>query len=191
MKSETLPIGLRLSGRRALVVGEGAEAETRVRALLAAGAAVRLVGTAPPEPLRAVSMVEILERAFEDGDVEGCLLVVLARRDAALASRIDALATARPFLFCAVDQPSFGNFSHLAIARAGDVTVAISTNGRAPALARRLREELARLFAESALAPFSEGLAALRERTPSADRARVLGEAVRAVRLTGKLETPK
>ena len=78
------------------------------------------------------------------------------------------------------DQPDFSNFSHLALARAGDVTLSISTNGRAPALARRLREELERVLGESNLIAFVERLARLRDRTPSVDRRDVLGAAVRA-----------
>ena len=194
MKSETFPIGLRLSGRRALVVGDGAAAEQRTTALLDAGATVRVVSNRPTEGLHALgarSAIELRERPFEDADADECLLMVLTDLDAALAARLDGIATARRLLFCAVDQPAHGNFSHLAVARQGDVTVSISTNGRAPALARRLREELMRLLSDSTIAAFVDTLSALREKTPSADRAKVLGEAVRGLRITGKLEIPE
>jgi precorrin-2 dehydrogenase/sirohydrochlorin ferrochelatase len=194
MKSETFPVGLRLAGRRALVVGDGAAAEQRTTALLDAGATVRVVSKRPTETLRTLgarSAIELRERAFEDADVEECLLVVLSDVDAALGARLDAIAAAERILFCAVDQPAYGNFSHLAVARQGDVTVSISTNGRAPALARRLREELMRLLSDSTIGAFVDTLSALREKTPSADRAKVLGEAVRGLRITGKLEIPE
>jgi siroheme synthase-like protein len=194
MKLETFPIGLRLSGRRALVVGDGTSAEQRVTAFLDAGATVRVVSRQPTETLRALgarSAIELRERPFDDTDVDECLVVVLTDVDAVLAARLDGIATASRVLFCAVDQPTYGNFSHLAVARQGDVTVSISTNGRAPALARRLREEFMRMLSESTIAAFVDTLSALRDKTPSADRARVLGEAVRGLRITGKLEIPE
>lgn len=117
-------------------------------------------------------------------------LAVFTDQDRALAERIAALAEARRVFFCAVDQPEFGSFSHLALVRSGPVTVAISTNGRAPSLARRLREELARLFAEADLGAFAERIASLRDRTSSAERRAVVGEAVQDVHFTGNLALP-
>ncbi|HVU00218.1 MAG TPA: NAD(P)-dependent oxidoreductase [Polyangiaceae bacterium] len=194
MKSEVFPVGLRLSGLRVLVVGKGGPAEERVRALLEAGARVVAVSEAPTEGLRGLSQrggVDLHERPFSEGDLTGCMLAVLTDLDPVLAARMDAATGACSTFFCAVDQPAFGSFSHLAIARAGDVLVAVSTNGRAPALARRLREELERVLAASRIVAFVEKLAALRDATPSEDRKRVLGKAVADVRITGELVLPE
>jgi siroheme synthase-like protein len=194
VKSSVLPVGLRLSGLRCLVVGSGAEALPRARALKDAGAHVRVVSASPsPElsALRGVHGVEFFERAFSEADFDGVWLAVLTDLDRSLAERMFLAASSRYTFFCAVDQPQFCTFSHLALAREGDVTLAISTNGKAPALARRLREELARVLAEANLGAFVARLAELRERTASVNRRQILGDAVKRVRFSGKLELPE
>ena len=192
MKSSVFAAGLRLSGLRCLVVGTGHEAAPRARALLAAGAVLRVVSASPPPELAALrsSVAEFHQRAFEEHDLDGVWLAVSTDLDATLSARVFAAASARQIFFCALDQPEYCTFSHPALARSGDVTIAISTNGRAPALARRLREEMERVLAEANLPAFVEWLARLREKTPSADRREVLGKAVSGVRFTGRLETP-
>ena len=82
--------------------------------------------------------------------------------DAALARRLGALCDARHIFFCAVDQPENSSYAHLALVRAGSLTLAIGTEGRAPALGRRLREELARVLSEAGAAEEVDRLAALR-----------------------------
>src|SRR4051812_40758348 len=175
MRSDVLPLGLKLDGRACLVVGSGAEVSERATALLAAGAQVHLVSEQPDESAAtqaSTGALRLSRRPFEDADLTGVWLAVLTDRDAALAQRMATRAELERVFFCAVDQPAFSSYSPLALARSGPVTVAISTNGRAPALARRLREELARVFDEAGLAAFAERLARLRDRTPSEDRRR-------------------
>jgi precorrin-2 dehydrogenase/sirohydrochlorin ferrochelatase len=162
--------------------------------LLEAGALVRVVGEHPTEALSVLGKsgtLELAARPFTLTDLDGVWLAVLTDLDRALAERISEATERRPMLFCAVDQPDFGTFSHLALARSGDVTLAVSTNGKAPALARRLREELERVLGESNLGALVERLVRLRDKTPSNERRLVLGRAVEKVRLTGKLEVPE
>lgn len=173
--TSTFPIALKLKGRRCLVVGDGHEAAARAQALTDAGAEVLLVR---PED-------------YESSDLDGAWLAIQTTRDVELAARVAAEAERRRIFFCAVDQPAFNSFAHVAIARAGDLFVAVSSNGRAPALARRLRELLQALFDRSGLAAYAEELAALRERTPSAERARVLNAAVAELELEGELKIPE
>lgn len=194
MRSDVFPIGLRLSGRHCLVVGSGGEAGRRATALVEAGAIVRVVCEHPTAELSALGAsmtLELVRRAFDDADLDGVWLAVLTDPDRALAEKISRAADLRRLFFCAVDQPDFGSFSHLALARAGGVVLAVSTHGKAPALARRLREELERVLGESSLGAFVERLARLRDKTPSNERPAVLGRAVDRVRLTGKLEVPE
>jgi siroheme synthase-like protein len=189
------PIALKLAGKRCLVLGNGAEARERARALLRSGASVRLITTAPsPELERAALLtegVELAERDFGAADLDETWLVVLAERDDALAERLRAATEARRIFFCAVDMPSFSSFSFVALARAGLVFAALGTEGQAPALARRLREILEQLFEQAALGAFTEKLAALRSRTPPERRREVLGAAVAGVRVTGELVLPE
>jgi len=167
------PIALKLSGRRCLVVGEGDEAKARAAALREAGAEV------------------VESSSFQPNDLDGVWLAVLTMRDLALANVMDRECETRRIFFAAVDEPSVGSYAHLALARAGNVTVAIGTNGEAPALARRLRELLAGLLERANLAEFAEHHAALRRATPSNERREVLGADVRGLRIDGELVVPR
>jgi precorrin-2 dehydrogenase/sirohydrochlorin ferrochelatase len=188
------PVALLLEGRACLVVGSGAELTGRTRALLDARARPSVVSSAPTEELRALAAsgdVELHEREFTDADLNDKWLAVLVDEDPALAARMGKLAAAGRVFFCAVDQPEHNSYAHMAQARAGLLTIAISTAGQAPALGRRLREELERLLARAQMAAFVAQLAELRARTPSAERRRVLGTAVAGVRFNGELELGK
>ena len=190
MTKPVFPIALLLVGRACLVVGTSAEVTLRTRALLEAGARPVVVCETPNGDIRALAQagqIELHEREFADTDLDGKWLAVLVDEDAALASRMARLAEAARVFFCAVDQPEHNSYAHMAQARAGLLTIAISTAGQAPALGRRLREELERLLIASKMAAFVEKLAALRTQTPSAERRRVLGAAVSGVRFTGEL----
>jgi precorrin-2 dehydrogenase/sirohydrochlorin ferrochelatase len=190
MKSDVFAIGLRLENKRCLVVGSGEEAERRARAFLDSGAEVRVVSERPtPELLRLAEAGELslFRRGFEEKDFAGVWLAVSTDLDAAHAAEIAAVAEASGVFFCAVDQPAHSSYSHLALVKAGKVTVGISTNGRAPALARKLQEELRRVFDDAALADFADAIASLRERASPAERRALLAEAVSRVRFEGRL----
>ena len=182
---------MQLEGKPCLVVGSELEARDRARALCEVGARVRVVALAPCAELRALAaegQVALVERGFAPDDLNEVWLAVLVDRDLELGARMAALCNERRILFCAVDQPQENSFSHLALARAGVVTVAIGTDGRAPALGRRLREELERVLDEAELASFAERLAQLRDATSPAERRAVLGAAVRGLRFEGRLK---
>jgi len=184
------PVALVLAGRQALVIGSSAELVARTRALLEAEARPVVISPVPPEEVRALAAsgdIELRERAFENSDLAGAWLAVLVDNDPPLAARIAAQAEREQVFFCAVDQPEHNSYAHMAQARAGLLTIAISTAGQAPALGRRLREELERLLTAAKMSDFVAQLAELRARTPSADRRSVLGQAVRGVRFTGEL----
>ena len=166
------PVALKLDGRRCVVVGSGETASPRVQSLREAGADVRHV------------------TQFSSADLDGAWLVVLTDRDRELAARIAHACEERRIFYCAVDDPSVGSYAHLALARAGNVVLAIGTNGEAPALARRLRELFQALLARSGLAAFAERHAELRRKTPPERRAEVLGAHVRELRLDGELVLP-
>jgi siroheme synthase-like protein len=182
-----------LDDRKCVVVGGGTEAATRAGNLLEAGANVLLVGEEATPGMDALHSprLAIERRPFTDSDLDDAWLVVQATQDAELASRLASLCNQRRIFFCAVDQPKTSSYSHLALARAGSLTLAIGTEGRAPALGRRLREELARVLAEAGAAEEVERLAALRDATPSAERREVLTRAVADVHLTGTLRFRK
>ena len=189
-KDEVFPASLRLNGLRCLLVGSGEEAEHRAAALVAAGARLRVASPRPSRGLRnmaAEGSLALAMRGFEEQDLEDVWLAILTDPDPDVAAKIAAAAAAQRIFFCAVDQPEHSTFFHPAVARSGPVLVAVSTSGAAPALSRRLREELERVMNDAEVGAFVEGLVALRARTPSDERKAVLGDAVANIRL-GPLE---
>jgi precorrin-2 dehydrogenase/sirohydrochlorin ferrochelatase len=194
MTQPVFPIALLLEGRAVLVVGSSAAATSRTKAFLDAHAKPTVVSRAPSAQLlswASAGDIRLQVREFEPADFDGMWLAVLVDADAELAARMSELADAKRVFFCAVDQPEHNSYAHMAQARAGLLTIAISTAGQAPALGRRLREELERLLADSEMADFVEQLAGLRAQTPSAERRQVLGDAVLGVRFDGVLRLHK
>jgi siroheme synthase-like protein len=194
MTQASFPIALHLAGKACLVVGSNQEAAQRAATLAEGGAQVLALALAPSAELAAAAAehgFRLEMRAFVEADLDDKWLAVLTDRDIELGAVMAAAASARRVLFCATDQAQDNSYSHLALARAGLVVAAIGTEGRAPALGRRLREELTRVFSEAGLADFAATLAVLRERTPSAERRDVLGAAVSEVRFEGRLALPR
>jgi siroheme synthase-like protein len=191
--SHGYPLNLLLDDRKCVVVGGGAEAALRAGNLLEAGARVLVVGEDVTPGLDALvsHRLRVEQRPFVESDVDDAWLVVQATQDAELARRVGFACEARRIFFCAVDQPENSSYAHLALVRAGSLTVAIGTEGRAPALGRRLREELARVLGEAGAADEVERLAALRTSTPNAERREALGRAVADVHFTGALRFRK
>lgn len=121
------PVSLEVAGRRCVVFGTGPVAQSRAAALLDAGA-----------------VVTVIARPHQDGDLAGAFLAVAATGDAAENARIFAEAERERVLLNAVDDPAHCHFAAPAVLRRGDLVVAVSTGGRAPGYAGRLRDELAR-----------------------------------------------
>jgi len=132
------PAFLHLRSRRVVVIGGGPVAASKLEALLAAGADVTVVAPeVRPELERAG--VTVVRRAFEDADLDGAWWVVAAApRD--VNRRVLAAADARRVFVNAVDDPEHATAYLGGVVRRNGVTVAISTDGRAPALAGLLRE---------------------------------------------------
>ncbi len=191
MKSASFFAALNLTGRRCLVVGTGSEAERRVQALLGSGAEVLLVTDSPTPPLVEYSRqgrLTLAARSFLPQDMQNLWLAILTTRDGDLADEMGKLAEQERVFFCAIDQPSRNSFAHMALAKAGLVTVAISTEGRAPGLGRKLRDELESLFNRANLERFAEKVAAIRARAAPPERAAEVREAIQHVRILGDLQ---
>lgn len=138
------PIFLDLTGKKCLVTGEGYEVAGKVRALIESGALVTYVNPRAEPAIRELASsgaLRWLERDFEPGDLTGCFLVITDREDNAAIFR---LAEKQNILCNAVDDPEYCRFSFGSVHRQGELSIAISTNGWAPAVAVRLRERLQR-----------------------------------------------
>jgi precorrin-2 dehydrogenase / sirohydrochlorin ferrochelatase len=133
---------LEVAGKACLVTGEGFEIASKVRTLVDLGALVTYVNpTAAPE-IQAMAETELVTwkaREYQQQDLEGCFLVITSGSQNAEVFR---QAEERNVLCNAVDDPVHCRYSYGSTHRQGDLTIAISTNGIAPALAVRIRERL-------------------------------------------------
>ena len=153
--STLYPAFLTLAGRRCVVVGGGAVAERKVRGLLAAQADVLVV--APDivpalDDLASRAAIRVERRVYCEGDLDGAMLVVAATDVRAVNEAVVRAARAVGALVNVVDDPAACDVTVPAVVRRGDVTLAVSTGGRSPGVARYLREELADWLSDERLA---------------------------------------
>ncbi len=142
---------LRLTGRRCLVVGGGEIGLEKVEGLLACDAEVTLVAPqAVPAlaDLAAEGSITWHRREYGAGDLEGCLIVIAATNHTDVNVEVFEAAERRAMLVNVVDVPPLCNFILPAIVRTGPLAVAISTAGASPALAKRMKREIAESFGE-------------------------------------------
>jgi uroporphyrin-III C-methyltransferase/precorrin-2 dehydrogenase/sirohydrochlorin ferrochelatase len=141
------PVLLDLAGRDCIVVGGGTIAEGKVAPLVAAGARVTviapLLGAALAAQHRAGRFTHVA-REYRRGDLAAAFLVIAATDDAEVNHAVHAEAVASGALINVVDDPPYCGFILPSVMRRGDLTVAVSTAGHAPALAVRIRERLER-----------------------------------------------
>jgi uroporphyrin-III C-methyltransferase/precorrin-2 dehydrogenase/sirohydrochlorin ferrochelatase len=133
-----LPVFLKLSGLPVLLVGGGTVAAGKLEALLSAGADVTVVAPVVSDAVRRAG-IRVVERAFEEADLDGAWLVISAATPAVNAEVARAAAARRLFVN-AVDDPPNATAYLGGVVRRGGATIAVSTSGRAPALAGLLRE---------------------------------------------------
>lgn len=143
------PICLDLAGRRCTVIGGGRVADRKIRALLDCGGDVTVISPELTPDLRGLARegkIVWRARCYEDGDLAGAFLVIAATDDRATQEEVRREAEERSILLNVADVPELCNFILPATVRRGDLTVAVSTGGGSPALARRLRRELESRF---------------------------------------------
>src|SRR3954454_15582427 len=142
---------LKLTGRRCLVVGGGEIGLEKVEGLLACDADVTLVAPeAVPalEELAREGSIRWEQRAYEPADLERTFMVIASTDDTDVNIGVYHDAEARAMLVNVVDVPPLCNFILPAILRTGPLAIAISTAGASPALAKRMKAEVAELFGE-------------------------------------------
>jgi precorrin-2 dehydrogenase/sirohydrochlorin ferrochelatase len=155
------PVYLDLTGVPVLVVGAGPVAARKIEGLTAAGAFVRVVAPDVSPSLERELVAELRQRRFEPADLDGVRLVVTATGDRDVDAAVAAAATAAGLWVNAADQPADCTFILPAVARNGQLAIAVSTGGASPALARRLRDLTADLLTDD-VAALAETLAAER-----------------------------
>ncbi len=143
------PIFLKIKGRPCLVVGSGPIGEGKARGLLERGAAVCIVGPRATGLIRQWAKEGKVVwhcRSFKPSDLKGKFLVVVATSSRKTNERVYREAVRRRVLCNVVDDPAHCDFYYGAIVCRGPLQIAISTSGRSPALAQRLRRELENQF---------------------------------------------
>jgi uroporphyrin-III C-methyltransferase/precorrin-2 dehydrogenase/sirohydrochlorin ferrochelatase/precorrin-2 dehydrogenase/sirohydrochlorin ferrochelatase len=139
------PVYLSLAERLVVVVGGGAVAERKVAGLLTCGARVRLVAPEVTEGLARLAEngeIEHRARSYRSGDLEGAFLALAEPGDQEVRAAFFAEAEQRGIFANVEDDLDHCSFIAPSIVRRGDLVIAISTSGRAPALAVRLRQRL-------------------------------------------------
>jgi siroheme synthase-like protein len=142
---------LRLKGRNCLVVGGGEIGLEKVEGLLACDATVTLIAPdAVPELAEHAAEGSITweRRAYAPADLEGKFMVIAATSDTDANIAVYEDAERRAMLVNVVDVPPLCNFILPAIVRSGPLAIAISTAGASPALAKRMKREIAEAFGE-------------------------------------------
>ena len=152
MRTFEYPVWLDLRDVPVLVVGAGPVAARKVEGLAAAGAAVRVVAPSVSDALDRGAVAELHVRPYEPGDLDDVRLVVTATGDAAVDATVAADATAAGIWVNAADQPADCSFILPAITRRGPLSIAVSTGGASPALARRLRDRAGALLTDDVVA---------------------------------------
>jgi precorrin-2 dehydrogenase / sirohydrochlorin ferrochelatase len=144
-------VNLTVAQEPAIVVGAGTVALRKVLGLLGAGASVTVVAPRACEGVRALAesgRVLLAERPYEARDLKGARLAIAATNDEQVNVQVSLDARARGIPVNVVDRPKLCTFTIPATVRRGDLTLAVATEGRCPALARALREELGERYGE-------------------------------------------
>jgi siroheme synthase-like protein len=142
---------LRLTGRRCVVIGGGDVGLEKVEGLLACEGEVTLVAPDAIEPLQELARegsIRWERREYRTEDLERTFIVIAATNDTTVNIRVFEDAERRAMLVNVVDVPPLCNFILPAIIRSGPLAIAISTAGASPALAKRIRDEIADEYGE-------------------------------------------
>jgi len=139
------PVFLNLEGRRCAVIGGGLVSLRKVKSLLRCGARVDVVSPSFCQGLTALAAegrVTLIKRSYRPGDLAGALIAVAATGDGELNARIWKDGRKANVPVNVVDDAAVSDFILPALLRRGGITIAVSTSGMSPALARRIRTRL-------------------------------------------------
>ena len=145
------PVNLDVRNKNCVVVGGGAVGTRKVTTLLDCGARVTVISPEITPRLQALfdeKRIEIQKRAYQRSDLSDTFLVIGATDDEALNRQIHADAEKQNMLCNIADRPKSCNFILPSIIQRGDLVVTVSTSGKSPAYAKKMRQDLEGLFGE-------------------------------------------
>jgi siroheme synthase-like protein len=145
------PVSLKVKGRKCLVVGGGPIAWRKVRTLLDYGVSVTVVS-----PSLCPELVQLLERKmicvmlknFSPEDINGYFMIIAATDQNEINEQVASAAQIANVLVNVVDNAMQSTFIFPAVLSRGDLTIAVSTSGKSPALSRKLRDQLEQRFSD-------------------------------------------
>ncbi len=146
------PMFVKLDGRKCILVGAGKIAGQKLESLLASGADVLIVAPAASDAIQELAQhgrVTWTQAEFQAEHLQGASLVIAATGNPAVNQAVYSAAQQRGIFCNSVDEPERCDFYYPALVRRGDLQIAISTAGKSPALAQRIRKELEEQFDSS------------------------------------------
>ncbi len=160
------PVALDIIDKKCLVVGGGAVGTRKVKTLLKCGAVVIVISNNFSDTLKALEKTEKLElisKPYSASDLDGKYIVIGATDNQNLNKEIGFDAKKKGVLCNIADFPEACNFILPSIVNRGDLTISISTAGKSPAFAKKLRKDLAGQFGEE-YADFLQLMGAIRKK---------------------------
>lgn len=145
-ENQLFPVFLKLENMRVLVVGGGKVGLEKLNAILAnaPSTSIRLVASAVAEGVRAIALnhsnVEIFEKPFDAADLDDVQVVIVAVNDPRTSADISVLAKQKGKLVNVADKPELCDFYLSSIVQKGNLKIAISTNGKSPTIAKKLKD---------------------------------------------------
>jgi precorrin-2 dehydrogenase/sirohydrochlorin ferrochelatase len=145
------PIFLEIRHKNVLVIGGGVIAQRKIESLMEAGANIVVASkdlTPQIKKYEKEGRIVVVGREYDKAFLEEVFMVIAATDDAELNHRISQDAIEKGLLVNAVDQPKDCNFIFPSVVKRGDLVLAISTSGKSPALAKKIRERLEQEFGD-------------------------------------------
>lgn len=139
------PVNLDLQGREVVVIGAGEVGLRKIETLLEAGAKVKVYDPKPLPELQKMK-VRLVRRAYRLGDLGQAFAAIAATDDRKVNRAIHAEAKRKKILLNIVDKPEFCGFVFPARVSRGEFLVTVSTGGGSPALSKKVREDLEKIF---------------------------------------------
>jgi precorrin-2 dehydrogenase/sirohydrochlorin ferrochelatase len=146
---EYYPVFLDIAGKRCVVIGGGKVAERKCAPLISAGAEVSVISPRISRELGAYKekgLIRHIRRSYRKGDIDSAFVVIIATDSEKTNRKVAADAASSRVLLNVVDNPSLCNFIVPSVLRRGPLTIAVSTGGVSPAMARAIRHELERRY---------------------------------------------
>ena len=149
------PVNLNIAGKKVLVVGGGSVASRKVERLNERGADITVIAPEISEEIKKLadkSAIKIIERGYETGDEEGAFAVFCAvsagEENSRMEKKLYERCVKKNILINVADKPDFCTFTLPALVSRGEFDIAIFTSGHSPRLARKIREDLEKVYGE-------------------------------------------